>query len=222
MTKTKTHIYFVPDLAAGKEIFENISIHESTYSIHVLEWMIPQKKESLIVYAKRMAMLVIHLNSVLIGISFGDVVAREMSLFLKLKKLIIISSIKTKNELPKKQQIASKTKAYKIIPIGFLFSKKDLTKYTIGSKTKKKLALYQKYLSVSDKGYLDWAIAQMLNWDREKQVPHVIHIHGDNDLVFPLKNIKDCIVLPEGSHIMIINKYEWLNKNLPKIIEDDY
>ena len=47
----------------------------------------------------------------------------------------------------------------------------------------------------------------------------VIQIHGDSDIVFPIENIKDCITIPGGTHIMIINKFKWLNNNLPKIIE---
>lgn len=222
MTKRKTHIYFVPGLAAGKEIFENISFPEERYIIHVLDWIIPKKNETLIGYAQKMSLKVVEPNSVLIGVSFGGLVAQEMSLFLDLKKLIIISCIKSKYELPKRLQFITKTKAYKLMPTGIIHNNVNLVKYAIGSKTKKKLSLYQKYLFVRDKDYLDWAIQQMLCWKREKQVDQVIHIHGDNDHVFPLKNIKDCIVIPNGTHIMIINKYRWLNKNIPKIIEGTF
>ena len=41
---------------------------------------------------------------------------------------------------------------------------------------------------------------------------------GDDDMIFPIKNIKNCIILKGGTHIMIVTKYKWLNENLPKII----
>ncbi len=219
MTKTKTHIYFVPGLAAGKEIFSNISFSEDSYVVHVIEWIIPDKNESIASYAQKMALKVEEPDSVLIGVSFGGVIVQEMSLFLDLKKLIIISSVKSKYEMPKRLRFIKKTKAYKLMPTSIIHTESDLSKFAIGPKTKKKLSLYQKYLSIRDKNYLDWAIQQMINWNREKQVDNVIHIHGDNDHVFPIKNIKDCIVVPDGTHIMIINKYRWLNKNLPNLIE---
>ena len=221
MNKTKTHIYFVPGMAAGKEIFSNISFPEDSYIVHIIEWIIPDKKESIASYAQKMSLYVKESDSVLIGVSFGGVIAQEMSLFLNLKKLIIISSIKSKYELPKRLQFVKKTKAYKLMPTRIIHSESDLSKYAIGPKTKKKLSLYQKYFSVRDKQYLDWAIQKMISWNREKQVDNVIHIHGDNDHVFPIKNIKDCIVIPNGTHIMIINKYRWLNKNLPNLIEGE-
>jgi type III secretory pathway component EscU len=55
-------------------------------------------------------------------------------------------------------------------------------------------------------------------WDRKKVDPKVIHIHGDADEIFPIKNIKNCIVVKGGTHIMILSKYKWFNTNLPKII----
>jgi len=116
MNNKKTHIYFVPGLAADKEIFENISLPENLYTLHIISWLIPSKKETIAQYAKRMAGFVTEKNAVLVGVSFGGVVAQEMNSFLKLKKLIIISSIKTKHELPTKFKIAKNLRFYKLIP----------------------------------------------------------------------------------------------------------
>ena len=47
----------------------------------------------------------------------------------------------------------------------------------------------------------------------------VIHIHGKSDTVFPIKNIlSPCIEIP-GDHAIILTQYNWLNKNLPNIIQ---
>jgi len=61
----------VPGLAAGKEIFEYISLPNHLYDVRVLEWISPNKKESIKQYAKRMAALIIEKNIILIGVSFG-------------------------------------------------------------------------------------------------------------------------------------------------------
>ena len=76
------------------------------------------------------------------------------------------------------------------------------------------------FLTVRDKKYLDWSIEKIILWDRKKADPNVIHIHGDADEVFPIKYIKNCIVVKGGTHIMILSKYKWINVNLPKIIID--
>ena len=47
----------------------------------------------------------------------------------------------------------------------------------------------------------------------------IIHIHGDNDHVFPINNIQNCITLKGGGHEMIILKAKWFNQNLIDLIE---
>lgn len=218
---TKTHVYFVPGLAAGKEIFKNIRFPRETFEVHILEWLIPFKQESLPQYARRMAEQVDQPGSVLIGVSFGGVMVQEMSQFLELRELIIISSVKTRFELPKRLQYARQIQAYRLLPTSIVSSAPDLRKFAIGPRTKKRLTLYQEYLSVRDKTYLDWAIKQMVCWNRSEPLDEVIHIHGDMDIIFPLKNIKNAVIIEGGTHVMILNKGKKITDMLLKIIENN-
>jgi hypothetical protein len=94
----------------------------------------------------------------------------------------------------------------------------SLAKFSFGEKVNQRLKLYEKFLSVRDIRYLNWAVEQVILWERTVIDENVIHIHGDMDDVFPIKNIKNCVVVKGGTHIMILNKYKWLNENLPSII----
>ena len=218
MNNKKTHIYFVPGLAADKEIFENISLPENLYTLHIISWLIPSKKETIAQYAKRMAAFVTEKNAVLVGVSFGGVVAQEMNSFLKLKKLIIISSIKTKFELPIKFKIAKRLKFYKLIPTRLFLTSKNYSRFVLGPISRKRLKLYQDYLHIRDKRYLDWAIKNMLCWKQDIPLPGVYHIHGDNDLVFPIKNINNVITVQGGSHIMLLTKGPQVSRKIVDII----
>ena len=108
----KIHVYFMPGLAASSLIFEKIELPEDTFEIHLLDWELPLDNETLSAYAERMAKLVTHPNPVLIGVSFGGVLVQEMAQFLKVRKLIIISSVKTNEEVPARMKFAKSTKAY--------------------------------------------------------------------------------------------------------------
>ena len=218
---TKIPVYFMPGLAASSAIFERIQLDEVVFEVHLLEWEIPRQRETLHSYAKRMASKIEEENVVLVGVSFGGVLVQEMAPFLKVRKLIIISSVKTNLEVPLRMKIAKSTKAYKLVPTTLLQNIEVLSNFNFGSAIQQRLKLYEKYLSVRDKNYLEWAIEQMLLWNRTKADKKVIHIHGDADEVFPIKNIKDCIAVKGGTHIMILSKYRWLNENLPKIILND-
>jgi len=221
MNKPLIHLYIVPGLAAGKEIFRNIKLPENRYEMHILEWLIPEHKESIEAYAKRMAVLVLHDNVVLAGVSFGGVVAQEMSLFLTVRKLIIISSVKSKHELPARLRFAGKTKFYKLIPTRLVLSSSNLTKFAVGPRSKKRLGMYQEYLHVRSKSYLDWAIRNMVCWNRTVALPNIVHIHGDKDVVFPIENIRNCEIIEGGTHIMLINKGAKVSQKIVDSIENN-
>lgn len=214
----KIHVYFMPGLAASSLIFERIDLPEDIFEIHLLDWEMPTENETLKAYAKRMATLVTEEDVVLVGVSFGGVLVQEMAQFLNLRKLIIISSVKCNLEVPLRMKIAKTTKAYKLVPTGLMKNVEVLSKFSFGTVIKQRLKLYEKYLSMREKVYLDWAIEQMIMWERTEIDTKVIHIHGDADEVFPIKNIKNCITIKGGTHIMILSKFRWMNENLPKII----
>lgn len=211
-------VYFMPGLAASSSIFERIDLSSDLFEVHLLDWILPKTKESLVDYAKRMAEKVKDKEAVLIGVSFGGVLVQEMKQFLNPKKVIIVSSVRSNTQLPRRMKIAKTTKAYKLIPTGLMQDVEVLTKYAFGDVLKKKLKLYEKYLHMRNKEYLDWAIEQMMCWERVKIDAAIIHIHGDADEVFPAKNIKDFINIKGGTHMMILNRFRWFNSNLPKII----
>lgn len=220
MKQSKTVIYFVPGMAAGKEIFENINLPEEKFEVIILEWIIPKENETMEAYAKRMAQRVTHKNPVLAGVSFGGVVVQEMKAFLLDARIVIISSVKSKHELPTRFAVARKSLLYKLVPTSLVLSAKDLTRFAIGPKTKKRLELYNTYLSVRDKTYLDWAIKEMVCWDREEANPEVMHIHGDKDIVFPIGPIKDCTIIKGGTHVMILYKAKAVGEALITLLED--
>ena len=216
---TKIAVYMMPGLAANSSIFERIDLPKDQFDCYLLDWFVPAKEESLVDYAKKMAQFVVHKNAVLIGVSFGGILVQEMAPFLELKKLIIISSIKSNTELPQHMKIAKRTKAYKILPTGLLENVEVLAKFAFGATLKQRLKLYERYLKMKDKTYLDWAIKQVVCWNCETTNPNVIHIHGDADEVFPVKNIKNFINVKGGTHMMIINRFRWFNEHLPLLIQ---
>ena len=218
MNQELIHVYFMPGMAANPKIFEYVELPTERFKVHYLEWFIPNPKESLSGYAERMSQFIKHDKAVLIGVSFGGILVQEMKAFLDVRKVIIISSVKTRFELPKRMKILRKTGAYKLIPTQLASNIDALAKYAFGKVVTKRIELYKKYLSVSDKRYLDWAIRQIMLWERTEIDQEVIHIHGEKDAVFPISNLTEPLIVKGGTHIMIINKYKWFNEHLPELI----
>lgn len=213
----KQAIYWMPGMAANSKIFENINLGNDYENIF-LEWHLPQKNQSLSSYVNELAQQIKYHDPILIGVSFGGVIVQELSKIINAKKVIIVSSIKSRSEMPKSFHMAQKTGLYKWLPTGLLSNLKMLDKIAVGNYLKQRIKLYQIFLERDEKEYLVWAIESILNWDSKDINTKIIHIHGTKDEVFPFENIKDCIKVVGGTHIMIINRFRWFNENLPRII----
>ena len=120
--------------------------------------------------------------------------------------------------MPKRLIFAKYTKIHKLLPTGLVNNVELLVKYAFGVPIKNRLKLYEQYLAVRDKYYIDWCIDKIVHWNQSSYDPNLIHIHGDNDVVFPIQYIKDCHIVPKGTHTMIIHRYKWFNERLPTII----
>lgn len=210
----------MPGMAASPTIFDGIHLDENHFELHRLEWFLPSKGMTLQEYASEMCKKIEHNNPVLLGVSFGGMLVQEMAQLIPIRKVIAVSCVKTGHELPKRMLFAKYTKVHKLLPTGLINNVELLAKYAFGETVTKRLDLYEQYLGFRDKRYIDWAIDQIVNWNQRQPPKSLIHIHGENDSVFPISNIKDCITVKKGTHTMIIHRARWFNEHLPSLILD--
>ena len=218
MTDNVIHVYCMPGMAASPAIFEYIKLPKESFELHFLEWSVPVNGISFVDYAKNMCSKIQHENVVLLGVSLGGLLVQEMSKYIEVRKVVIVSSVKTRYELPKRMIFARYTSVHKLLPTGLVNNVELLAKYAFGESVTKRLSLYEKYLSVRDKSYIDWSIHELVNWKQEVPCEKLVHIHGEKDPVFPIENCGNCIHVPNGTHTMIIHRAKWFNENLPTII----
>ena len=215
----KTHIYFMPGLAASPKIFEHIRMPKDQYELHFLEWILPETPdETLENYCKRLSENITHKNPVLIGVSFGGMIVQELGKIIPTQKIVVISSIKNNNEKPRHFVLMQKTKFYKLFPSGRISKMNGFPTFGLSKSLKRKLDLYNKYLGVRDKTYLDWAVYHVLHWKTEKNLTNLIHIHGSDDEIFPIKYIKNSIIIEGGTHAMIITKAKKISQTLEELV----
>ena len=209
----------MPGLAASPKIFEFLKFPEN-YEVHLLDWILPQKEESLSQYAFRLSEHIVHKKPILLGVSFGGIMVQEIAKHIDYKKIVVISSVKNKYELPKKMLLARYTKLHKLLPVSLVNSLEYWKQFSFSDSISKRIELYEKYIGVRTPFYLDWSIDKIVNWDQDTALPNTIHIQGSRDKVFPIKYISNAIVVEKGTHIMIINRYKWFNEHLVSIIEN--
>mgnify|MGYP001224867911 FL=1 len=207
----------MPGMAASPKIFEFLDL-QNPFKIHLLSWFPPKQNESLSSYAKRMCDRVNHKNPILLGVSFGGVLVQEMAKHIKVSNTVIISSIKNNVELPFSMKMAQKTNAHKLLPIKWINNIDHLALFAFGKGIKKRIELYQRYLSERNPEYLNWAIDTLVHWDQNKTPKNLIHIHGTSDNVFPVKNLFNPFIKIKGGHAIIITQANWFNNELPKLL----
>lgn len=219
--QNKTSVYFIPGMAANTRIFERIHLDEDLYQIHYIEWLEPIKNESLHEYSQRISREITAENPVLVGVSFGGIVAQEIARMITVKQVIIISSIKNSNELPAYFKWVNRTYLYKIFPNQLTWKALDLyARITSDKKLKNRIKAYDKYLTVRSNNYLRWCLKTLAQWQNETEIENIVHIHGKKDHIFPYDLIKNAIIVENADHALVLTKATWLNQRLHQIILD--
>lgn len=211
------NIVLFPGLAGDHRLFDHLTI--SCLNRQVIVFLTPKKNESLSAYAKRIAET-IHLSHplVFIGVSFGGILAQEVARYCPPEKIILVSSLSSKKQLPQVYRLFSLYPVYEWLSETAL---KKLIAWAGRKFTKKneaETALFEAMLQEADINLVRWGIRQVLRWDQVAPSMHMIHIHGSNDRLFPIKYIPVNHLVNKGEHFMIIQQREMIRDLLQTAI----
>ena len=94
------HIYLISGLGADERVFSRLEF-PAGYETHFLPWIQPlTPTEPIEEYAARMARRILHPNPVLLGLSFGGMMSIEIARHIPVERVVLLSSVKQKQELP--------------------------------------------------------------------------------------------------------------------------
>lgn len=211
-------IYCISGLGADKQAFDKLNF-PINYQVHFIDWIEPIQHEILAEYAKRMAKDMDQTQEIiLVGLSFGGIMSIEIAKLMKVKKIILISSISNDSELPLYYKIAGFLQVQKIPDLGKLLRNKLLASKLFGVKNSKlKEYLFDRMSKTTD-NYLQWSLDQIANWKQKEKMPQVAHIHGTADLVFPISNCKPDYIIKNGGHFMIVTHAKSVSKCIQTIL----
>jgi esterase/lipase len=209
-------IYCISGLGADEKVFRHIHIED--YSLVHLPYFRPVRNETISGYASRMADKILEEDPVIIGLSFGGMLAIEIAKQKKVRKIILISAPKTVYEIPKWMRIAGNLYLHRIIPVktNRLTERADDRRMGIVSPDEKRMV--DGYRKSADHIQVNWAIDQVLRWKNKFVPENLFHIHGSDDRMFPIKNIIATHIIEGGSHIMIFNRGEEIGKCIEGIM----
>ena len=210
-------VYVFSGLGADERVFHKIDF--SLYNVHFVQWIAPKKNETIEDYSLRLAAQITTENPILVGLSFGGMMAVEVSKHISTEKIIIISSAKSKNEIPFYFRLAGKLGVTKIIPAKALIKVNLFTNWFFSNRTVEDKKMLSAILNDTDPAFLKWAINTIATWQNTYSPQNLYHIHGDADRILPYKFVTCHETIKEGAHLMIVNRSAEVNELLNKLIK---
>lgn len=211
-------VYCVPGFGVDERIFANLEVDAD---LRFLNWIKPCQKESIESYARRMAEKIKEEHPVILGVSFGGMMAIEIDKFLPAKQVIIISGVKCRKELPFHLKCMGNLRLDKIFPVKKIQQSNkvyEIANKRLGAVTPQEQAFANAYRRTADIGYVNWSFDKILNWKNKVYPPGIIHIHGDADRIFPIKTISPTHVIKSGTHMMIHNRANEISTIINKVL----
>lgn len=208
-------IYLVSGLGADERIFEYLDLRP--YKKTCLKWICPNENETIAHYAARLRGQIETENPILIGVSFGGMIAVEIGKLIKTEKIILISSAKTKEDIPLHYRVMGAINFNKLMPKGGLQKMHGIIAWLFGVANDEERELLKEFISSTDERFVQWAIHHIINWENKMLLPNAVLIHGTSDRLLssstPDYSIKD------GGHFMIVNRCTEISAIIHSILD---
>lgn len=197
-------LYLFPGLGADESIFMNLEL--PGYEVVHIRWIKPLNGENVADYAARLKYQIKDdTEPVLIGLSFGGMVAQELAKLIDPAMTIIISSIKGVKERPLQMELARKLRPHKFLPSILAIEFDFWYPWAFGRTTRTEKKHIKKMAKGIHPDFTDWAADAAINWDNTERVPNLVHIHGTKDNLFPACHIRNAHMIKGGTHFMVYN-----------------
>lgn len=215
---SKTNIYLIPGQGSDARIFQDIRF-DSAYCVKHIEYSLPNKNSTLQEFAKELsAQIDTSLPYILIGVSLGGMLAIEMSTFLNPVKTIIISSAKSRLELPLQYRFQRIIPLYAVVPPKLIKEGAKFLQPIFEPDRKNNKAVFTAMLQDKDPLFLKRTVKMIINWDRKIPPNDLVHIHGTKDHTLPIRNIKSTHSVEKGSHMMTLTRAPEISEIIEKIL----
>ncbi len=202
-------LFIFSGLGVDERVFQRLDF--SGYKTTFIKWIFPYNKETIEQYATRLIEQINSPKPILIGLSFGGMMAIEVAKQIETEKVIIIASAKTKNEIPFYYRIPGKLRLHKLIPHRLLKHSNFITNWIFGTESKFDKQLLKQIINDIDHSFLKWAIDKVVRWKNQTEIPNLFHIHGTSDRILPFCFVSANSIVKKGGHLMTLNKANELN-----------
>jgi pimeloyl-ACP methyl ester carboxylesterase len=213
-------IFVFSGLGADERVFESIQF--PGHSVFHIKWIQPNPDESIDSYAKRLIEQITSPNPILVGLSFGGMMAVEVAKLVNAERVILISSAKSSKEIPFYFRWAGALRLHKVIPASLLKSANFVSYWFFGVEKEREKTMLKSILADTDPIFLSWAIDKIVTWKHMgPNQKGLEHIHGDRDRILPIQLVQNPVEIKGGGHLMTLDKHEEINRWLAEILKEN-
>lgn len=212
-------IYFFSGLGADERIFQWLR-YDSFRPVHI-RWIPPEKGEPIEQYAQRLSEQITSDRPIIVGLSFGGMVAIEVAKHIPTEKVILLSSVKERSEIP------FYFKLFRTLPIHRIFPFKSslravywLAYWLFSPEGPDQRQLLKTVLIDTDPHFLKWALHRVVIWQNQDIPGNVVHVHGKRDRIFPLRFVSPNYAIENCGHLMVMNRAEEISNLLEALIAE--
>jgi len=214
----KRRVYLISGLGADRRAFRKLRFPVDLELVH-LDWIPALKGESLQNYAMRLAEKIDTSNPFyLVGLSFGGMLATEISKQLKPIHTFLISSTPTFKELPWYYRLAGNLSLQKLVPLTLLKKANGMGLKIMGANSPEERKLLQQLVLDSDPVFMKWALTCILTWRNLERPVNLTQLHGTGDYILPAKYTKPDFTIKGAGHFMVYVNATEINSFIESII----
>ncbi len=197
-------IYCISGLGADHRIFKKLSIKNAEL-IHI-PWLKYDKNESVSHYAEKLSAKIPGDNPIILGLSFGGMLAVEIAKHRTTEKIFLVSSSKTANELPPLKGFLKFIIQSNLLPAGLFTIPNRFIFKRFGADNKEKRELLAEILKDTNGGFVKWALRALLSWNNTTYPGNVTHIHGTADKILLSELVHPDYWIKNGTHLMVYDR----------------
>jgi pimeloyl-ACP methyl ester carboxylesterase len=207
-------IYCISGLGADERIFKKL--HINGHELKHISWPEFDRYDELPCYAQKVSVLIPDENPIILGLSFGGMLAVEIGKMRPVKQLILISSAKTANELTKFGGLLRKLIVTQVLPAFIYKMPSDRMYDMFSAQTEEDKELLRGILKDSDGQFMRWAMKAVTLWRNQTYPEPIMHIHGTADKIIPAQPVLPDHWIEGGGHMMVYNRADEINAILNK------
>jgi pimeloyl-ACP methyl ester carboxylesterase len=208
-------IYCIPGTGVDERVFSRLDLEG--HDVHYVHWIVPYKKETLEDYALRLSAQIKPVRPlVLIGVSFGGMLCTVLAKHLKPDRVFIISSSKSRKELPHRIRWLRLLPFHRLLPDSSYVKAASLSRRIFGFVDDEDGELFLEMLRTAPKGFYPLAVDCIVRWKPKEEVSGIIHIHGTKDKLLPIRRVKPDYVIEGGTHNMVVTHSKQVSEIINK------